>query len=50
MKLERYKNWANYERLRAYNVEAAYCNLQTYRQEKSMTAFPPFAFSRPAFK
>ena len=31
VKLERYKNWANYEQLRAYNVEAAYRNLLTYR-------------------
>ena len=31
VKLERYKSWANYERLRAYNVEAAYRNLLTYR-------------------
>jgi glyoxylase-like metal-dependent hydrolase (beta-lactamase superfamily II) len=29
--LERYKDWANYERLRANNVEAAYRNLLTYR-------------------
>jgi glyoxylase-like metal-dependent hydrolase (beta-lactamase superfamily II) len=29
--LERYKDWANYERLRADNVEAAYRNLQLYR-------------------
>jgi glyoxylase-like metal-dependent hydrolase (beta-lactamase superfamily II) len=29
--LERYKDWANYERLRAYNVEAAYRNLLLYR-------------------
>ena len=29
--LERYKDWANYERLRADNVEAAYRNLLTYR-------------------
>ena len=31
VKLERYKDWANYERLRADNVEAAYRNLLTYR-------------------
>jgi hypothetical protein len=31
VKLERYKDWANYERLRANNVEAAYRNLLTYR-------------------
>ena len=31
VRLERYKDWANYERLRAYNVEAAYRNLLTYR-------------------
>jgi len=30
VKLERYKNWANYERLRAYNVEAAYNNLMKH--------------------
>jgi hypothetical protein len=29
--LERYKSWANYQQLRAYNVEAAYRNLLTYR-------------------
>lgn len=29
--LERYRDWANYERLRADNVEAAYRNLQLYR-------------------
>ena len=26
-----YKSWAHYEQLRAYNVEAAYRNLLTYR-------------------
>jgi glyoxylase-like metal-dependent hydrolase (beta-lactamase superfamily II) len=31
VKVERYKDWANYERLRANNVEAAYRNLLTYR-------------------
>ena len=31
VQLERYKDWANYERLRADNVEAAYRNLLTYR-------------------
>ncbi len=31
IRLERYKDWANYERLRAYNVEAAYRNLLIYR-------------------
>ena len=31
VRLERYKDWANYERLRAYNVEAAYLNLKLYR-------------------
>jgi glyoxylase-like metal-dependent hydrolase (beta-lactamase superfamily II) len=31
VRLERYRDWANYERLRAYNVEAAYRNLLTYR-------------------
>ena len=29
--LERYKGWANYERLRRMNVEAAYFNLTRYR-------------------
>lgn len=29
--LERYKDWGNYERLRAMNVEAAYHNLVRYR-------------------
>ena len=29
--LERYKDWANYERLRRMNVEAAYWNLVRYR-------------------
>jgi hypothetical protein len=31
VRLEPYKEWANYERLRAYNVEAAYRNLRIYR-------------------
>ncbi len=31
VRLEPYKDWANYERLRTYNVEAAYRNLLTYR-------------------
>jgi len=31
VRLDRYKDWANYERLRAYNVEAAYRNLLLYR-------------------
>ena len=31
VKLEPYRHWANYERLRTYNVEAAYRNLLTYR-------------------
>jgi len=31
VRLEPYKDWANYERLRAYNVEAAYQNLRIYR-------------------
>ena len=31
VRLERYKDWANYERLRADNVEAAYHNLTIYR-------------------
>jgi glyoxylase-like metal-dependent hydrolase (beta-lactamase superfamily II) len=31
VKLERYRNWANYERLRIHNIEAAYRNLVTYR-------------------
>jgi glyoxylase-like metal-dependent hydrolase (beta-lactamase superfamily II) len=29
--LENYKDWANYERLRANNIEAAYHNLMLYR-------------------
>jgi hypothetical protein len=29
--LERYKGWANYERLRRMNVEAAYFNLTRFR-------------------
>jgi hypothetical protein len=29
--LEDYRDWANYERLRRNNVEAAYENLQLYR-------------------
>ena len=33
VKLEPYKNWANYERLRAYNVEAAYRNLLTFPEK-----------------
>ena len=31
VRLEKYAGWANYERLRAYNVEAAYENLKRYR-------------------
>ncbi len=31
VRLEPYKDWANYERLRANNVEAAYRNLLLYR-------------------
>jgi hypothetical protein len=31
VRLEKYRYWANYERLRASNVEAAYQNLQLYR-------------------
>jgi len=31
VKLEPYASWANYERLRSYNVEAAYRNLTLYR-------------------
>jgi glyoxylase-like metal-dependent hydrolase (beta-lactamase superfamily II) len=31
VQLERYRDWANYERLRADNVEAAYRNLLLYR-------------------
>jgi glyoxylase-like metal-dependent hydrolase (beta-lactamase superfamily II) len=31
VQLERYEDWANYERLRPYNVEAAYRNLLLYR-------------------
>jgi hypothetical protein len=30
-RLEPYKDWANHERLREHNVEAAYRNLLTYR-------------------
>jgi len=29
--LEKYRGWVNYERLRSYNVEAAYNNLKLYR-------------------
>ncbi len=29
--LEKYKDWANYDRLRAANIEAAYRNLSTYK-------------------
>jgi glyoxylase-like metal-dependent hydrolase (beta-lactamase superfamily II) len=29
--LSKYKDWANYERLRAWNVEAAYYNLKMYK-------------------
>jgi glyoxylase-like metal-dependent hydrolase (beta-lactamase superfamily II) len=29
--LEKYKDWANYQRLRTDNIEAAYNNLKTYR-------------------
>ena len=31
VRLERYREWANFDRLRAYNVEAAYRNLLLYR-------------------
>jgi glyoxylase-like metal-dependent hydrolase (beta-lactamase superfamily II) len=31
VRLEAYSGWANYERLRSYNVEAAYRNLTLYR-------------------
>jgi glyoxylase-like metal-dependent hydrolase (beta-lactamase superfamily II) len=31
VRLEKYRDWANYERLRANNVEAAYQNLKLYR-------------------
>jgi glyoxylase-like metal-dependent hydrolase (beta-lactamase superfamily II) len=31
VRLEKYSGWQNYERLRAYNVEAAYRNLKLYR-------------------
>jgi hypothetical protein len=31
VRLERYRDWANFERLRSYNVEAAYRNLLLYR-------------------
>ena len=33
VRLEKYKSWVNYERLRPYNVEAAYLNLKLYRQK-----------------
>jgi hypothetical protein len=29
--LGKYKDWANYERLREWNVEAAYYNLKIYK-------------------
>ena len=31
VKLDRYRSWANYKKLREYNIEAAYRNLMTYR-------------------
>jgi glyoxylase-like metal-dependent hydrolase (beta-lactamase superfamily II) len=31
LQLEEYRDWANYERLRANNIEAAYLNLKLYR-------------------
>ena len=31
VQLERYRDWANFDRLRAYNIEAAYKNLLLYR-------------------
>jgi glyoxylase-like metal-dependent hydrolase (beta-lactamase superfamily II) len=31
VRLEKYRDWVNYERLRANNVEAAYLNLKLYR-------------------
>jgi hypothetical protein len=31
VRLERYREWANFDRLRAYNIEAAYRNLLLYR-------------------
>ena len=31
VRLEAYADWANYERLRARNVEAAYNNLKLYK-------------------
>ena len=31
VQLEPYRHWANYERLRTYNIEAAYRNLLMYR-------------------
>ena len=31
IRLPAYQHWSNYERLRAYNVEAAYANLKLYR-------------------
>ena len=29
--LDKYKDWVNYERLRVWNVEAAYYNLKIYK-------------------
>ena len=29
--LEKYKDWAQYDRLRVYNIRSAYQNLNTYR-------------------
>jgi len=40
VKLDRYRTWANYQRLRAYNVEAAYHNLLLYPPRK-VTALQP---------
>jgi hypothetical protein len=31
LRLEKYARWANYERLRPNNIEAAYLNLKLYR-------------------
>ena len=31
LELPKYRDWANYERLRANNIEAAYLNLKLYR-------------------
>ena len=40
VKLDRYRTWANYQRLRAYNVEAAYHNL-LLNPPRKVTALQP---------